>query len=154
MKEKILEKRRMLFSVFDKFEDVRRREDQMLEAFENVLSDTINYLDSCYDEQVWNLSALVDYITDWARERGLDKADATKQMLKLMEETGELAQGMAKNRPDQIKDSIGDIFVVLVVLSLQLGLSLTDCVRLAYEEIKNRKGKMVNGVFVKESDLN
>lgn len=100
-----------------------------------------------------NLDNLFGLIDDWARERGLDKADATKQMLKLMEEVGELAQGMAKNKPEQIEDSIGDIVVVLVVLSLQLGLSLMDCVRLAYEEIKDRKEKMINGVFVKEEDL-
>lgn len=99
------------------------------------------------------MTELVMLIEDWARDRGLDKADATKQMLKLMEETGELAQGMAKNKPEQIEDSIGDIVVVLVVLSLQLGLSIADCVRLAYEEIKDRKGKMINGVFVKEEDL-
>lgn len=106
------------------------------------------------EKEKMKLDNLFGLIKDWAVERGLDKADPYKQMLKLMEEVGELAQGMAKNRPEQIEDSIGDIVVVLAVLSLQLGLSLTDCVRLAYEEIKNRKGRMINGVFVKESDLN
>lgn len=80
-------------------------------------------------------------------------ADPNKQVLKLGEEFGELCQGMAKGKPDQVKDSIGDMYVVLTILTLQLGMCIDDCVELAYEEIKDRKGKMVNGVFVKESDL-
>lgn len=100
-----------------------------------------------------NLDNLFGLIKDWAVERGLDKADPYKQMLKLMEEVGELAQGMAKGKQEQIEDSIGDIVVVLIVLSLQMNLSLKDCVELAYQEIKNRKGRMINGVFVKEFEI-
>lgn len=74
-------------------------------------------------------------------------------MLKLAEEFGELAQGMAKNKPDQIEDSIGDMYVVLTILSMQLGLDIGHCISGAYAEIKDRKGEMVNGVFVKEADL-
>lgn len=92
-------------------------------------------------------------IIDWIRDRNLDTADPKGQMLKLVEETGELAEGLAKNRPDQVKDSIGDIYVVLTALSMQLGYSIEDCIEEAYEEIKDRKGRMVNGIFVKESDL-
>ena len=64
-----------------------------------------------------------------------------------------MAQGMAKNNQAQVYDSIGDVYVVLVILSMQLGLEIKDCVQTAYDEIKNRKGKMLNGVFVKEEDL-
>lgn len=92
-------------------------------------------------------------IERWARERGLEDADPTKQMLKLAEEFGELAEGMAKNRPDQIRDSIGDMYVVLTILSLQLGLDIDTCIGVAYDEIKDRRGKLINGCFVKESDL-
>lgn len=92
-------------------------------------------------------------IKQWATERNLHTADPAKQMLKLGEEYGELCQGMAKGNNDQIIDSIGDMYVVLTVLSLQLGLDIESCIDQAYEEIKDRKGKMVNGVFVKESDL-
>lgn len=99
------------------------------------------------------LSGYNEKIIEWAKDRNLDKADCKAQMLKLVEESGELAEGIAKDRPDQIKDSIGDVFVVLTILAEQLGLDLTDCVGLAYNEIKDRKGKMVNGVFVKEQDL-
>lgn len=92
-------------------------------------------------------------IKEWAKERNLHTADPSKQMLKFLEEAGELAEGLAKDRPAQVIDSIGDIYVVLVVLSLQLGLSIEECILMAYEEIKDRKGRMVGDVFVKEEDL-
>ena len=64
-----------------------------------------------------------------------------------------MAEGLAKDKPEQVEDSIGDMYVVMTILSLQLGLDIEDCVQKAYNEIKERKGKMINGVFVKESDL-
>ena len=100
------------------------------------------------------MTTLTQYILGWAKERELLNADPTKQMLKLVEELGELAEGMAKDKPKAIEDSIGDIYVVLVILSAQLGLDINDCVEKVWEEIKDRKGEMINGVFVKESDLN
>ena len=99
------------------------------------------------------ITVLTGLIEEWARARGLDTADPTKQMLKLAEEFGELAEGLAKDKPEQVEDSIGDMYVVMTILSLQLGLDIEDCVQKAYNEIKERKGKMINGVFVKESDL-
>lgn len=89
----------------------------------------------------------------WANERGLDTADPNKQLLKLGEEFGELCEGLAKDRPDQVEDSIGDMYVVMTILAMQLGLDIEDCVGAAYDEIRDRKGRMVNGVFVKEEDL-
>ena len=50
-------------------------------------------------------------------------------------------------------ESIGGIYVELVVFCMQLGLDINDCIKAAYEEIKDRKGKLVNGLFVKEEDL-
>ena len=92
-------------------------------------------------------------IEQWAIDRGLHTADPSKQMLKLMEEVGELAEGLAKDNPDAVQDAIGDAYVVLTILSMQLGMDIRQCVKTAYDEIKDRKGRMVNGVFVKESDL-
>ena len=96
---------------------------------------------------------LTKKIEKWAIERNLNTADPAKQTIKLGEEFGELCQGIAKNNIDQVKDSIGDMYVVLTILSMQLGLNIEDCISRAYVEIKDRKGKMVNGVFVKEEDL-
>src|SRR5699024_2679709 len=88
----------------------------------------------------------------WARVRNLDTADPNKQMLKLMEEMGELAEGMAKDNVELIIDAIGDVQVVLVILAEQLGLSIEDCWSVAYDEIKDRKGKKVEGVISKNED--
>ena len=89
----------------------------------------------------------------WAKVRNLDTADPNKQMLKLIEEVGELAEGLAKDNVELIIDAIGDVQVVLVILAEQLGLSVEDCWSVAYDEIKERKGKMQNGVFIKSEDL-
>ncbi|WP_339161753.1 MazG-like family protein [Siminovitchia sp. FSL W7-1587] len=100
------------------------------------------------------MQELTKKIQEWAVERNLHTADPNKQILKLGEEFGELCQGRAKGNPDQVKDSIGDMYVVLTILAMQLGTSVEHCASLAYDEIKDRKGKMVNGVFIKEDDLN
>src|SRR5699024_8562711 len=100
-----------------------------------------------------NMNDLTTRIENWAIVRELDTADPTKQMLKLFEEIGELAEGLAKNNPVDVEDAIGDAYVVLTILSMQLGMDIKSCVQMAYNEIKNRQGKMVNGVFVKEDDL-
>jgi len=90
----------------------------------------------------------------WSKERNLHDADPTKQMLKLIEEVGELSQAIAKNKSsEKIKEEIGDVFVVITILAQQLNLKVEDCVEIAYRKIMDRKGKMVNGVFVKEEDL-
>lgn len=92
-----------------------------------------------------------DLILKWADERGLLKAEnAPKQMLKLIEEVGELAGAMAKNKPNEMIDAIGDIQVVLIILSKQLGYDYEQCLVDAYNVIKERKGKLINGVFVKD----
>lgn len=96
---------------------------------------------------------LTDKIRTWAIYRGLDMADMGKQMLKLGEEYGELCAAMARGNEDDATDAVGDMFVVLTILSLQRGIPIESCISKAYEEIKDRKGEMVNGVFVKEDDL-
>ena len=107
-----------------------------------------------YRDTLMNLGLYITgQIEKWAIDRGLHTADPSKQMLKLMEEVGELAEGLAKDNPDAVQDAIGDAYVVLTILSMQLGMDIRQCVKIAYNEIKDRKGRMVNGVFVKESDL-
>lgn len=96
---------------------------------------------------------LIHKLEHWALERGLDAADSSKQLLKLMEEVGELTTGHNKRNTWQIKDSIGDIQVVLVVYCLQMGLDPLSCLDEAYQVIKDRKGKLINGIFIKDADL-
>ena len=90
-------------------------------------------------------------IRDWADERGIyAKGDEKTQYIKLMEEAGELAQGLLKQNKEEVIDAIGDMVVVLTNLSHFVGVDIEDCVVSAYNEIKNRKGKMSNGTFVKQ----
>ena len=90
-------------------------------------------------------------VRNWAIEKGIDKPEnAPKQMLKVMEEVGETAGALLKGKEDEIKDGIGDSFVTLIILAQQLGYSPTKCLQLAYDEIADRKGKTVGGVFVKD----
>lgn len=160
-----------------------------------------------------DLQQLIKNIEQWAEDRNLiEGSTPQKQFIKLMEEFGELCSGVAKNKPDVIKDSIGDCFVVTVILKCQfktkisfrhetinnnydislilariardaafiprsdlskqvkleivcgivchlmqisilLDINFESCVQAAWEEIKDRKGRMIDGVFVKEGDL-
>lgn len=159
------------------------------------------------------LKELITNVQQWSIDRGLDKADSKKQLLKLYEEFGELASGLAKGNKEVVKDSIGDVVVVLIILAQQQGirqisdfcvifdhlstndlmpraseliglislrmrrtkdeieepfvrlilylrtiakyenLKFEDCLLQAWNEIKDRKGKLVDGVWVKEEDL-
>lgn len=95
----------------------------------------------------------VKSVEAWAIHRGLDKTNSDKQLIKLVEEVGELSEAHNKNWRDKQIDSIGDVFVVLTIYALQNDLHLDDCVKEAYNTIKVRQGKMIDGVFVKNSDL-
>jgi NTP pyrophosphatase (non-canonical NTP hydrolase) len=115
--------------------------------------DYINQLDTG-TKQLKNVYDLRDKVEKWAEDRNLIEGATTHaQMLKLMEEMGELAAGIAKSNDALIEDSLGDCMVVLIILSAQLNKDLFGCLDLAYNEIKDRKGRMIDGVFVKESDL-
>ena len=89
----------------------------------------------------------------WAESRDLiKKENVSRQMLKVMEEVGETAASIARGNRDLIKDGIGDSFVTLIILSWQNGIDPTECLRAAWEEIKDRKGTTENGVFIKQQD--
>ena len=95
---------------------------------------------------------LIKNVKEWADAKDILKSEnAPKQLMKVMEELGETAGAIAKNKETaEIMDGIGDTFVTLIILSYQLGLEPTDCLDAAYNEIKNRKGNTVNGVFIKD----
>ncbi len=166
------------------------------------------------------IKELDEKIISWARWRGLDKKGTVEgQAIKTAEEVAELIIGLSKDDKDKIIDSIGDVYVTLVVGNLIQGkadfekafkraevdskntvghygapdkaeqiinlmmatkevlilgytthtisfllmvimivagenqLNLKNCVESAYEEIKGRKGRIIDGTFVKESDL-
>lgn len=165
------------------------------------------------------ISSLLFSTKVWFIARDIEQGDIDKQGLKLIEETGELVSGYLKNKEDIIKDSIGDVAVVVVgyammagvnpeqvfftkkedyipdfggvtawiwmitdsafqakvaqdlgiensllvnlqniicyldLICRELGYDFVECFEQAYNEIKDRKGRWVNGSFVKEEDL-
>ena len=93
-------------------------------------------------------------IREWASERGIYlNGDVKTQYIKLMEEAGELGQAILKKDDNEFKDAIGDMVVVLVNLAHLGNTTIEECFSGAWEEIKNRKGKMSNGTFVKNIEV-
>ena len=79
-----------------------------------------------------------------------EHGDPKTQALKLVEEVGETCRAILKNKDHDAIDGIGDCVVVLTNLAELLGVSIEDCIDAAYEEIKDRTGKMSNGTFKKD----
>lgn len=85
----------------------------------------------------------------WARNL-IVGADDLAQYEKLHEEQGELLKGIRTKNVELIEDSIGDMYVVLVNIAERNGLTMEQCINTAYEEIKDRRGVMIDGVFHKD----
>ena len=119
-----------------------------------------------------NFKELKDKVLIWADDKDLLHSENTeKQFMKFIEEVFEfksemdylsrIGQSTAEVYSDyeQIKTEenmkleMGDILVTLIILSSQLGIDLTECLEIAYQKISKRKGKTIDGLFVKESDL-
>jgi|SRR5690554_5001301 len=96
------------------------------------------------------MNNLIQNVIEWARTRNLLDNDPKAQYIKLQEEAGELARAILKNDTLEQKDSIGDMLVVLIILAKQLNTSVEECLEIAWNEIKDRKGTTVDGVFIKE----
>jgi NTP pyrophosphatase (non-canonical NTP hydrolase) len=95
---------------------------------------------------------LHDAVTMWAFERKLTAPEnANRQYMKFQEEAGELAKAILQDNEEEEKDAFGDVLVTLIILSIQRRLDIVDCLESAYNEIKNRKGKTINGTFIKEN---
>lgn len=88
-------------------------------------------------------------IREWHHDRNLiDGATDKDQVCKLIQEVGELSDNVCKGR--DVSDDIGDIIVVLINIAERNGLTIAECLQQAYGDIKDRKGKMVDGIFIKE----
>jgi len=105
----------------------------------------------CDDETPCSCKSQFDLIREWADERGLyENGDTKTQALKLVEEVGETCRAILKEDFEEVIDGIGDCVVVLTNLAELQGVSIESCIAAAYEEIKNRKGQMVNGTYKKD----
>jgi NTP pyrophosphatase (non-canonical NTP hydrolase) len=90
-------------------------------------------------------------VETWAQEKGiLDNATTIKQAMKTQEELTELMNAILNEDDAEIVDAIGDIMVTLIIQAKMQGVTVEQCLESAYNVIKGRKGKMVNGLFVKE----
>ena len=91
-------------------------------------------------------------IKQWLEDRQITSNSTSQaQFIKTVEETGELAAGLARNDKEMIEDAIGDIIVTLIAVATLEGSNIERCMRLAYNEIKDRKGYLnEDGIFIKE----
>ena len=96
---------------------------------------------------------LIHLISLWAMKRGiLNNSTPLAQFAKLVSEMGELGDNIAKQR--DVTDDIGDCLVVLNTLAIMNDTTLEECLKVAYDDIKDRKGRMnTHGVFIKEGDV-
>ncbi|WP_099974235.1 MazG-like family protein [Lactobacillus terrae] len=96
---------------------------------------------------------LITLIQEWSTKRGLNNNDPEKQLIKLKEEVQELSDALTNkdfsNTNGSFQDSIGDTLVVLIILCQQTSVDINECLNGAYEEIKDRTGKTIDGVFIK-----
>ncbi len=92
-------------------------------------------------------------IVRWAEQRKIiPNSTPQAQLLKTMEELGELTRATIKNQQEEVIDGVGDVMVTLIIYCALKDINLVDCMEVAYDAIKHRKGTLnSNGVFVKES---
>lgn len=105
-----------------------------------------------------NFAQLEQAVVQWHRDRNLIEGSTNeKQIEKLQEEVDELRKDIIENEAHEdgkdLKDELGDCLVVLINIAARNGFTLQDALTFSYNKIKNRKGKMVDGQFVKEEDL-
>ena len=99
------------------------------------------------------MNELVKQVEQWSKDKGLDNGNPDRQALKFYEEAGEVAAALSRNKLDDLKDGIGDTVVTLIILAQQHGVTLEECLQVAYTEISGRTGRLVNGTFIKSEDL-
>lgn len=115
---------------------------------------SIEYLLGIEKPVEYGISDLINKVNKWAISHGLDKGNPKVEWMKVTEEVGEIRDVFLKPHdfadPEwSLKDAIGDSMVTLIVLCLQLGYDVGECLTIAYNDIKDRKGVMIDDNFVK-----
>ena len=97
------------------------------------------------------MKQVIEKVKQWAGEKGiLSSASPKDQMWKTLEEVVELYTDIASGNLEGAKVELGEVLVTLIIQCELQGWDFEECLQLAYDKIKNRKGKMVDGQFVKE----
>lgn len=136
---------------FDKAQGIER-----FEGFEQTLQcndpDPDVYIAKDVDTELMNMGTLVSLVWEWFEKKGLK--DPVMQMVKVQEEVGELAHQISRNKlhDPETEDALGDILVTIIGMCHHLHYHPAHALGVAYNEIKNRKGKVVEGSFVKEEN--
>lgn len=116
------------------------------------LQDSITFLKL---GQFGGLAALVSLVRQWGTDRNIigpnAKATVHTQFEKLREEFMELENALTREDQHELIDAVGDMTVVLILLAELAGVRFETCLTAAYEEIRDRKGSMIDGTYVKES---
>ena len=99
------------------------------------------------------MNDLVKQVEKWSIDKNLHNANPERQALKVWEESGEIAAALSRDDKEALIDGIGDTIVTLIILAQQHELTLEECLQFAYDEIKDRTGKTINGTFIKSEDL-
>lgn len=105
---------------------------------------------------IGGVAELIDKIQAWGIARNITAeggATSLSQMKKLQEELDELKQGLEEGNSKEIVDGIGDMLTVLIQICRLEGLTFGDALTQAWNDIKDRRGRMVDGVFVKETPV-
>lgn len=98
-----------------------------------------------------NFEQLRNDVLVWAKEKGILKPENhLKQMGKMVSEVGELCDEIIKDNRENQANELGDVLVTVIILAEQLDLNLINCLEIAYNKIKDRKGTTKNGTFIKE----
>lgn len=98
-------------------------------------------------EETMNTTQL---IRNWVHARNIHTAQPKDQFLKVVEEVGEIGAGLARGDKELIMDAVGDTYVTLVALCETMEISIDECIDMAYDTIKDRTGRLVDGVFIKD----
>lgn len=99
------------------------------------------------------MDRIIKSIQLWAEYKGLHLANPIAQLAKIMEELGEVAQAYTRNQKEELKMELGDLLITIVIFAQQNDIDLMESLDMAYRKINGRKGKMVDGLFIKNEDL-
>jgi NTP pyrophosphatase (non-canonical NTP hydrolase) len=104
-----------------------------------------------------NMNELIEKVRQWGVEKNIiginGEGTRYKQSDKMIEEAAETHHAVTTENLAEVKDGIGDVVVTLILLADMYDLTLEECLQEAYNVISKRTGKVINGTFVKSSDL-
>lgn len=114
----------------------------------------LNTIKFTYMSKLISFDDYADDVLEWANDKGiLHHSNIPKQFIKAVEEIGEVANAIAKDKgKEAMKQEIGDVFVTMIILAKQNQLDYAECLRSAYDKISKRSGEMKGGFFVKSDD--